>query len=176
MKTIIATTIALTIATTASATNWSSINTDPTWNGDSKSYHVVGCKYKDLSAGVMEIDPDSLVWTTTTPAKVKIRSYGQGNVKVTTDGYLSDGTTSFATTVDYTGANGTNGASQVISLNGKLTNGQVNTQMISYQASNTGRTKAELHIGGTATMTDATSDNITNDTDYTITHTVTCLQ
>jgi len=172
MKTLVIASIIASVTASASfATNW---NTDGSvnWGGNSGGYNTVGCKYKDQDTGVMTLAEDSLVWKTTKAATIRVRSYGQGNIQITTNNVLTDGTTDYTVVVDYTGD-----APATSSLTGsKISSPQINSNMISYQTAQTGRTKSVIKIGGTATMTDATSDEIKNNEDYTITHTVTCLQ
>ena len=174
MKNIIATTIALTIATTASANaTWNNDN-DVTWNGPSNSYHSDGCQYRAQTDGVMKLDSGSLVWETTSPASITVESHGQGNIKVERTNVLTGGGSTFETgiTVNYKGLVGS--PSNVISAKARTVN--VNDNAITYQTAQNGKTKAVINIQGTVTMTQAVADQILNGKTYTVTHTVTCLQ
>jgi len=171
MKTLVISAIIASVTASASfATSaWSNDN-DVSWNGNSGVYHSDGCSYKDQDNGEMELD--GLVWSTTKAATIRIKSHGSGNIKVTSSNSLVGGGLSFPVTVNY---NGTADAESSIT-SAKGTSQQVNNNMISYQTAQNGVTQALIKIGGTATMHTATGDAIVNNTDYTITHTVTCLQ
>ena len=177
MKTIITTAIALTLATSASA-SWNT-NNGAKWNGNVGTLHADGCEFKDQTNGVMTLNKATGKWTTTTAASIKVKSKNKGNIKVTQGGnqlYLKSNSAPLGqTTVNYKGAGGV--ATSVTTNNSNaVTN--INTNEIALgNANKTGATVTTFIIGGTAQMADVDDLNdISNDAEVYIQHNVTCLQ
>ena len=180
MKNIIATAIALTIATSASASAIIGTKT-VTWNGKTASdLHASGaCNFKEYKNGKMTFDGTD-TWETTQNAvvvlKVKPSNTGLKNVKVEPGTHLMRGTSEVSTvSVNY------KPESTVSVKNGSGYVAKVNTNSITVDNLNPvqGRTKISFTIGGEAKMTNLSVDAellLENSTDYTIDHTVTCLQ
>jgi hypothetical protein len=172
MKTIIATTIALTIATSASAAYFPK-STGTTWGGPSNTVHGDQCAFSDNTPGVMSFTANNKTWNVSSPATVKIRHKGAGNIKVTTTQELfheDDLTTKVADVkVDYRSNTG-------ISFNNN--NQNVNDNNASWEVPNKNKLyrNTTVTIGGKATMVEAEMDKIDDNENYVIKHTVTCLQ
>jgi hypothetical protein len=176
MKTIIATAIALTIATSASA-SWNN-NNGVKWGGNTGALHTNGCSFKDQDDGVMTLDKATGKWTTTTAAKITVKSTNINNIKVTQGGnqlYLTSNSQPLGKTlVDY--KNG--GVSSAVNTNAQNGAVNINTNEIALgNANKPGATITTFTIGGTAQMDDLDDlNNINNDADVYILHNVTCLQ
>jgi len=172
MKTIIATTIALTIATSASASFFPQ-STGTTWGGPSGTVHGNQCSFSDNTAGSMTFNSNSKTWTTNSPATVKIRHKGAGNIKVvaTEELFQKDDLENKVATVEVDYRSGTS-----ISYNSN--NQNVNDDNASWQVPNQNKLyrNTKITIGGKATMTEAEMDKIDDSENYVIKHTVTCLQ
>jgi len=177
MKTIIATAIALTIATSASATGWNN-NNGTTWGGDTGALHADGCEFKNQTAGVMTLNKATGKWTTTTAASIKVKSTNVGNLYVKQGGnqlYLKSNSSPLGkTVVDY--KNG--GVASAITTNNNNAVKNINTNEINLgNANKPGATIATFTIGGTAQMDDLDDlNNIENDAEVYIQHNVTCMQ
>jgi hypothetical protein len=176
MKTIIATAIALTIATSASA-SWNN-NNGVKWGGNTGALHTNGCSFKDQDDGVMTLDKATGKWTTTTAAKITVQSTGANNIKVTQGGnqlYKTLNSSPLgATTVDYKGG----GVTSSVTTNNSNAAVNINTNEIAVgNVRKNGATTTTFTIGGTAQMADLDDIyNIDNDTAVYIQHNVTCLQ
>jgi len=177
MKTIIATTIALTIATSASATGWDT-NNGAKWNGDVGTLHADGCEFKNQTSGTMTLNKETGLWTTTVAASIKVKSKNKGNIKVTQGGnqlYLKSNSAPLGkTVVDY--KNG--GIPSAVDTNANNAVVNINTNEIALgNANKPGATVTTFTIGGTAKMDNLDDlNNIENDADVYIQHNVTCLQ
>lgn len=176
MKNIIATAIALTIATSASA-SWNQ-NNGVRWGGNTNSLHSAYCEFKDQTEGVMTLTKATGVWKTTTAAKITVKSTGANNIKVTQGGnqlYLKSNSQPLGKTlVNYT----TGGASSSVTSNNNNAAVNINTNEIAVgNVRKNGATITTFTIGGKATM-DSLDDiyNIDNNVDVYIQHNVTCLQ
>lgn len=176
MKTIIATAIALTLATSASA-SWNN-NNGAKWGGNTNTLHTAGCSFKDQDDGTMLLNKTTGKWTTTTAAKITVKSTNINNIKVKQGGnqlYLTSNSSPLGKTlVDY--KNGGVSTSVVTNKAGAVAN--INTNEIALgNVNKTGATVTTFTIGGTAQMDDLTDlDNIANDAEVYIQHTVTCEQ
>jgi hypothetical protein len=176
MKTLLITAIALTLATSASA-SWNN-NNGAKWNGDVGALHTNGCSFKDQTNGTMTLDKSTGKWTTTVAASIKVRSTNINNLKVTQGGnqlYLTSNSQPLGKTlVDY--ANG--GVTSKIVTNKAGASANINTNQIDLgNANKSGATVTTFTIGGTAQMDDLGDlDNIANDADVYIQHNVTCTQ
>lgn len=138
---------------------------NPKWSGDTGNLHSDGCQFSNQTNGVMSLN--GTTWTTSSAASIKVKSRNINNIKVESSPVL-DGT-SFAVSTNYSGSeiNSTkNGAT--LNVNGAtMTAGNINGN---------GVTTSTITIQGTATMSQADVDALANNTSYSITHTVTCLQ
>ena len=177
MKTIIATAIALTIATSASA-SWNN-NNGAKWNGDVGALHADGCSFKNQTNGVMTLNKATGKWTTTTAAKITVKSTNINNIKVTQGGnqlYLTSNSAPLGKTlVDY--KNGGVATSVVTNKADAVTNINTNEIALGNAKKSSGATVTTFIIGGTAQMDDLDDLNdIANDADVYIQHNVTCLQ
>ena len=176
MKTLITTAIALTLATTASA-SWNS-NNGVKWNGDVGTLHANGCSFKNQTNGVMTLNKATGKWTTTTAASIKVKSTNINNIKVTQGDnqlYLTSNSQPLGKTlVDY--KNGGIASGIITNKVGAATN--INTNEIALgNVNKTGATVTTFTIGGTAQMDDVDDlQDIANDADVYIQHNVTCLQ
>ena len=176
MKTIIATAIALTIATSASA-SWNN-NNGAKWNGSVGSLHTSGCSFKDQDNGTMTLNKATGKWTTTKAATIKVKSTNKNNIKVTQGGnqlYRTSNSQPLGKTlVDY--KNG--GVTSAVNTNANNPAININTNEIALgNANKPGATVTTFTIGGTAQMDDLDDlNNIDNDTAVYIQHNVTCLQ
>lgn len=176
MKTLLITAIALTLATSASA-SWNN-NNGAKWNGDVGALHADGCKFTDQTNGVMTLNKATGKWTTTTAASIKVRSTNINNLKVTQGGnqlYLTSNSAPLGKTlVDY--KNG--GVPSTIVTNKVGAAPNINTNQIDLgNVNKTGSTVTTFTIGGTAQMDDLNDLNdIANDADVYILHNVTCTQ
>ncbi len=177
MKTLITTILAVTVATTASATTWNN-NNGVKWGGDVGTLHANGCSFKNQTNGVMTLNKATGKWTTTTAASIKVKSTNINNIKVTQGGnqlYLTSNSAPLGKTlVDY--KNGGISSGVISNKAGSVTN--INTNEIALgNVKKTGATVSTFIIGGTAQMDDLTDlDDIDNDADVYIQHNVTCLQ
>jgi len=178
MKTIIATAIALTIATSVSANMGTGT---ATWGGNSGTVHGNGnCQFKKNQPGVMSFDGVD-TWNVTTNAVVVLKTRGVNNAKVIPEGAptgsgvtkLYQGDTAVAdVTVNYA-------PKSTVSVNGKndaSTNANTNSLTAGNLKKNSGVTKVTFSIGGKATMSGDAVLDMDDNTNYTINHTVTCLQ
>jgi len=179
MKTIIATTIALLTATSVSATILGTGTAE--WNGTSGTVHgSADCEFKKNDAGTMTYDSATGLWTVTNPAIVVLKSKNANNMKVVAGTELldSNGNAVADVAVDYrTGSS--------VSIQGK-SDGTSNINIAEITAGNlkrgnNKRTKVKFTIDGTAQMgvdSEGLVDDleIDNNTNYTIEHTVTCIQ
>lgn len=178
MKTIIATAIALTIATSASA-SWNQNNV-VRWSGPVGTLHANGCSYKDQSNGAMTLNKTTGKWTTTTAAKITVKSKNRNNIKVNSDNKLKTtvGNMSWVVdtaTVNYNGG----GVASGITTNNNSAVININDNVLNLDSANkaNGVTKSTFTIGGTAQMSDLeTLDSLNNDQSAWISHTVTCIQ
>ena len=176
MKTIIATAIALTIATSASA-SWNT-NNGAKWNGDVGTLHANGCQFKNQTNGTMTLNKATGKWTTTVAASIKVKSTNKNNIKVTQGGnqlYLTSNSQPLGkTVVDY--KNG--GVTSAVNTNANNPAININTNEIALgNADKPGATITTFTIGGTAQMDDLDDlNNIDNDADVYIQHNVTCIQ
>jgi len=176
MKTLITTAIALTLATSASA-SWNN-NNGVKWNGDVGILHSNGCSFKNQTNGVMTLNKATGKWTTTTAASIKVKSTNINNIKVTQGGnqlYLTSNSQPLGKTlVDY--KNGGIASGIITNKVGAATN--INTNEIALgNVNKTGATVTTFTIGGTAQMDDVDDlQDIANDADVYIQHNVTCLQ
>jgi hypothetical protein len=170
MKTIIATAIALTIATSASANMGSGT---ATWGGASGVVHGNGnCQFKTNQPGVMGFDGVD-TWNTTTNAVVVLKTRGVNNVKVEPNNkLLQNGNEIADVTTNYL-------PQSTISVKGKpdaTTNRNTDSLTAGNLKKNSGVTKVTFTIGGSAKMTEDAVLDMEDNTQYTIEHTVTCLQ
>ena len=171
MKNIIATAIALTIATSASA-SWDNNNVTKWGGSTSANQFPDGCKFKDQDSGTMTLTDDK--WTVQTPATIRIKSRNIGNMIIKTDNKLYEGNATNSTapvTVSYSGStvDFIKGSGQVNLQN----SGQINIGSIS----GNGNRKMLITLKGSAQMaTDAADDLLDNSKNYEIRHTVTCTQ
>ena len=176
MKTLLITTALLISATSASA-SWNS-NNGVKWGGNTNTLHTAGCSFKDQDNGTMLLNKTTGKWTTTTAAKITVKSTNINNIKVTQGGnqlYLTSNSQPLGKTlVDY--KNGGVATSVVTDKAGAVAN--INTNEIALgNANKSGSTVTTFTIGGTAQMDDLTDlDDIANDVDVYIQHNVTCLQ
>jgi hypothetical protein len=176
MKTLLITAIALTLATSASA-SWNN-NNGAKWNGNVGALHSNGCSFDNQTNGVMTLNKSTGKWTTTTAAKITVKSTNINNIKVTQGGnqlYLTSNSQPLGKTlVDY--KNGGVATSVVTDKAGAVAN--INTNEIALgNANKSGSTVTTFTIGGTAQMDDLDDLNdIANDVDVYIQHNVTCLQ
>jgi hypothetical protein len=177
MKTIIATAIALTIATSASAWN---PNNAVQWSGNSGTLHADGCSYKDQTNGTMTLNKTTGKWTTTKAAEITVKSKNRNNIKVTSDNKLKTtvGNMSYVVdtaTVNYNGG----GIASSITTNNSGAVKNVNDNVLNLDSANkaSGVTKSTFVIGGTAQMSDLDKlDDLDNNQSVWISHTVTCIQ
>jgi len=176
MKTLLITAIALTLATSASA-SWNN-NNGAKWNGSVGTLHSNGCSFKNQTNGVMTLNKATGKWTTTTAASIKVKSTNINNIKVTQGGnqlYLTSNSQPLGKTlVDY--KNGGIATGVVTNKVGAVTN--INTNEIALgNVNKSGATVTTFIIGGTAQMDDLNDLNdISNDADVYVLHNVTCLQ
>jgi hypothetical protein len=170
MKTIIATTFALAIATSASA--FSDTET-VTWGGKSNDIHANQCAFYDANAGVMTYDTNAKRWSTgANPATVKVRHKGANNMNVATDGKLykkGTNTSVLTTTVNY--ASGT--SASFTNNNQNVAGSGAHWQVPN---ANTYRNASVITVGGTAQVDTADVNKMVEGQDYVIKHTVTCTQ
>lgn len=173
MRTIITTAIALTIATTASA-SWNNTG-DVRWNGNTGNLHADGCSFKNQTNGTMTLDADTGKWTTTVAASIKVKSKNKNNIKVTSDNKLRKTGSELGTaTVNY---NGGGVASAIVTNNASAVKNINNSAIQLGNANKTGATVTTFTIGGTAQMADLDDlADIDNNQAVYINHTVTCLQ
>jgi len=179
MKTIIATAIALTIATSASASSTLTAG-NATWGGTSGTVHGGDCAFTKNQPGVMEYNSTTGVWSTKTNAVVILKNKNGNNVYVTADENLrtSAGVIVSPVQVNY-------GSGTTVTVKGKSdATVNINDDDIAVgnlKRSNGKRTKLTFSLNGTATMP-SFSDGSTNDleldddTQYKINHEVTCVQ
>ena len=179
MKNIVS--ILAVVAATASGASAATITATgdldkPKWNGeialDAIPNHCEFTYNNDTNGGSMDYDIDSGVWTTTADATVMIKHRGASELTVTNTGLLNRvGAADMPVTVNYTGStisgDGTktlSSAKDAISV-GNLTAG-------------TGIKNTTINIGGTAQMhvIDVEKNGIENGGQYTIVHTVNCIQ
>ena len=177
MKTTLITAALLVAATSVSASNWNN-NNGAKWNGDVGSLHTDGCSFKNQTNGVMTLNKATGKWTTTTAAKITVKSTNINNIKVTQGGnqlYLTSNSQPLGKTlVDY--KNGGIATGVVTNNSNAVTN--INTNEIALgNVNKTGATVTTFIIGGTAQMDDLDDLNdIANDADVYIQHNVTCTQ
>jgi len=170
MKTIIATAIALTIATSVSANMGTGT---ATWGGNSGTVHGNGnCQFKKNQPGVMSFDGVD-TWNVTTNALVVLKTRGVNNAKVEPENKLYKNNVAVAdVTVNYLPLS-------TVSVNGKndaTTNRNTDSLTAGNLKKDSGVTKVTFSIGGKATMTSDAVLDMDDNTNYTIKHTVTCLQ
>jgi len=192
MKNIIATTIALTIATSASA-NVSTPSSNTLWGGTT-SDNIFGayCTFTKNSPGSMSFHPNSREWRVTTPAIIEVESRKANNVKVEPINELWSSNSNHTTlgakvadvTVDYSATVGNGNSSVKVTKNG-IPNGnganvlRLNSNLLEVANMKNGAKKVEVEIkiGGKATMTKSNeTSGIAEDSDYVIRHNVTCTQ
>jgi hypothetical protein len=176
MKTIITTTIALAIATSAIADTSSSTLK---WNGaTSNNLHAASCAFGtngNLKTGTMTYNPNNSTWTTDSDASVTVVARKATEIKVEAQGqlYKSNQATSVNVNVDYrndwvdvTGA----GAA---AIKNTATTSPTNTASISgFPTSGSGFTNLKIKLGGTAKVTNP--GNLLENSAYQIHHKVTC--
>ena len=80
MKTLLITTALLISATSASA-SWNS-NNGVKWGGNTNTLHTDGCRFKDQTNGTMLLNKSTGKWTTTTAAKITVKST---NINIVSD-------------------------------------------------------------------------------------------
>ena len=178
MKTIIATTIALTIATSASATGWNS-NGSTKWNGNVGTLHATGCSFKNQTNGTMTLNKETGKWTTTTAASIKVKSKDRNNIYVESDNKLKgtvNGSTQVIDTATVNYASG--GVASEIDTNNNNATKTINTNHLYLGSANKpGATVTTFTIGGSAQMSDVNKlDEIDNNQAVWISHTVRCVQ
>jgi hypothetical protein len=175
MKTIIATTIALAIATSAVA---SPLERTLRWDGStSNDIHDAQCLFGTLSHGEMGVyNPNSKKWTTVQDATVSISARKVSNIKVEAQGQLRQGgtVTSINANIDYRDdwvvVNGANSNA----VQATATNSPTNSAQITGGFSSTGSayTNVNIKLGGTASISN--SNDLTENTNYSIHHKITC--
>jgi len=176
MKTIIATTIALTIATSAVATTSTSTLK---WGGSTtNNIYPASCLFGNgalLKAGTMTYNPNTQTWTTTSDATVTISARKASEIKVEANAVLknlSDSNKNLNVTVNYnddwvevTGA----GADAVKNT---ATASPTNTASVhSFPTSGSAYTNVKVKLGGTAKLN---GGNVAENTYYQLHHNVTC--
>jgi hypothetical protein len=177
MKTLVISAIIASVTATASFANWNG-NNGVKWGGNTGNLHTAGCQFKDQEDGVMTLDKATGKWTTTTAAKISVKSTGANNIKVTQGGnqlYLTSNSSPLGTTtVNY--ASG--GVTSSVDSNNSNASVNINTNEIAVgNVRKNGATNTTFTIGGTAQMADLDDIyNIDNDTAVYIQHNVTCLQ
>jgi len=177
MKTIIATTIALTIATTASA-SWNQ-NGSVKWEGNVGTLHSDGCEFKNQTNGTMTLNKETGLWTTTKAASIKVKSSGRNNIFLESDNKLKGTINGASTVIDTATVDYKNGGiASAITTNNNNATTTINTNHLFIGSANKpGKTVSTFTIGGTAQMSNvATLDDVDNDQDVWISHTVRCVQ
>jgi hypothetical protein len=170
MKTIIATTFAIAIATTSYA-GWDN-NNGAKWNGSTGNLHTNGCQFDDQTNGTMVLDGP--LWKTTSAASIKVQSRNINNIKVTSDNKLREGNTVIAdVVVNY---NGASGVPSSVNSNAQVNTNINNNEIAVGNANKPGAVITTITIGGTATMDVADLNDVDNNTQVSIAHSVTCLQ
>ena len=174
MKNIIATAIALTIATSAVANNPSSTLK---WHG-STGTDLYGkyCAFNSPTVGEMDYDADTKKWTTTKDAEITVTARKISNLKVDSQGqlYKSMSPTDVNVNVDLrdswvtvTGA----GANDV--KNSATTNPTSTAQITGgFPTSGSGYTTIKVKLGGTAKVTNPNS--LLENSAYQVHHKITC--
>lgn len=159
MKVLSTALIILSVAATSAAANNSTA-----WSGSTGNLHQDGCVFDKHQNGSMSLT--GTTWSTTSPASIRVRSHNINNITVEASDTLDN--TDYAVTVDYDATVTSNKSGIVVNENGDTVQiGNVNKN---------GRTKTTISLSGTATMSQDDVDNLSNNTTYSITHTVTCLQ
>jgi hypothetical protein len=171
MKTLVISAIIASVTATASFANMGSKGVN--WGGTSGSVHGNQCAFSEATNGTMTFNSNNKTWTTTSPATVKIRHKGVGNIKVeaTQELFQEDDLNNKVADV---GVDYRSGTSITYSSN----NQNVNDTNAAWQVPNQNKLyrNTKVTIGGKATMTSAEMDKIDDNEDYVIKHTVTCLQ
>ena len=171
MKTLVIASIIATATATASFANMG--NEGTTWGGPSGSVHGNQCAFSNNVAGTMTFNSNNKTWTTTSPATVKIRHKGVGNIKVqaTQKLFQEDDLTAAVADVSVDYRSGT-------SITYSSNNQNVNDTSASWEVPNKGQLyrNTTVTIGGKATMVQDEMDKIDDNENYVIKHTVTCLQ
>ena len=171
MKTIIATTFALVIATTASA-DWDN-NNGAKWNGSTGNLHTNGCQFDNQTNGAMTLDGP--LWKTTTAASIKVKSRNINNIKVTSDNKLRKANNDVVADV-VVNYNGASGVASSVNSNAQVNTNINNNEIAIGNANKPGAVVTTITIGGTATMDVNDLNDVDNNTQVSIAHSVTCLQ
>ncbi len=139
------------------------------WNGNTGNMPDI-CTFKKNEAGTMTYDETSGVWTTTTAAVVHVKTRGYNKILVEPVKFLyQGGTKGEAITVNYTAS----GATSTVTMPTGAGPANVNTSTIDAAMNNTAG-KVKFNIAGTATH--ATDVMLSENTEYTVKHTITCTQ
>jgi hypothetical protein len=178
MKTIIATAIALTIATSASAGGNLGTDSTVTWGGSSGVLYAEQCTWHTPVDGEMTYNSGNNTWELSKPASIKLNHKGAAHVKVFGGTTLKD--TNIGVSVDYRNytwlelgnANNTilQGSTQGFNVNDTNADFPIPSYATKYYKD------SKLVVGGKATMTQANEEKMSENTDYEITHRVECHQ